>query len=59
VTIRNQYTNLTLLIAGILVIFVVRGLLATTITVPYTFHLFDTLTVVGAWFILLKGYRNL
>jgi hypothetical protein len=56
---KKRYTTLLLLIAGILAIFFVRASLANTFRTPYTFQLFDTLTVAGALFILLKGYRSL
>lgn len=56
---KNKYTTLAVLIAGILAVFVVRALLANTFRMPYTFQLFDTLTVAGALFVLLKGHRSL
>lgn len=56
---KNKYANLILLIAAILGIFVTRTLLATDITMPRTFEVFDTLTIAGAFFILLKDYRCL
>lgn len=56
---KNKYTTLAVLIAGILTVFVVRALLANTFRMPYTFQLFDTLTVAGALFVLLKGHRSL
>jgi len=54
---RNN--SLILLILGIAIIFVGRAFLAANTAVPYTFHLFDTLTVAGSLFVLLKGYRDL
>lgn len=59
VVMKNRYTTLILLIATIPAIFIGRTLLATKFTMPYTFQLFDTLTVIGALFVLLKGHRNL
>lgn len=56
---KNRYTAFILLIMSILVIFVTRALLAAKITMPRTFEVFDTLAVVGAFFVLLKGYRVL
>lgn len=56
---KNKYTNLILLTAATLAIFIVRTLLATKITMPRTFEIFDILTVTGAFFIVLDGYRNL
>lgn len=56
---KNRYTAFILLIMSILVIFVMRALLAAKITMPRTFEVFDTLAVVGAFFVLLKGYRVL
>lgn len=56
---KRKYTTLILLIAAILTIFVTRTLLATRITMPRTFEVFDTLTIAGALFVLLKGYRVL
>ena len=59
VIMKNRYTNLILLIAAILAIFVTRTLLAAKITMPRTFEVFDTLTVAGGLFFLLKGHRSL
>ncbi|NJC96788.1 MAG: hypothetical protein C3F07_07945 [Anaerolineales bacterium] len=56
---KIKYTNLMLLIATILAIFIVRTVLATKITMPRTAEIFDTLTVTGALFIVLNGYRTL
>ncbi len=56
---KNKYTTLLLLIAGITTVFVARTWLASHITVPRTFEIFDTLTVAGALFILSKGYHSL
>lgn len=56
---KNRCTTLILLVAAILAIFVTRALLATKISMPRTFELFDTLTVTGALFVLLKGHRDL
>lgn len=56
---KYRYTTLILLVATILVIFVARALLATKITMSRTFELFDTLTVTGSLFVLLKGHRSL
>lgn len=56
---KNRYTAFILLIMSILAIFVTRALLAAKITMPRTFEVFDTLAVVGAFFVLLKGYRVL
>lgn len=56
---KSKYGTLILLIAAILTIFVTRALLAAKIAMPRTFEVFDTLTVAGAFFVLLKGYRVL
>lgn len=56
---KNKYTNLILLIATTLAIFIVRTVLATKIIMPRTFEIFDTLTVAGALFIVLNSYRTL
>ena len=37
-------------------IFLGRALLSTHFTMPYTFHIFDAVTVVAAILVLLKGY---
>lgn len=55
-SLKNKYTTLILLIVGILAIFFIRAVLAANFTMPYTFHLFDTLVVAGALMVLLKGY---
>ena len=47
------------LVLGIVIIFSGRAFLAAKTTVPYTFHVFDTLTMAGSLFVLLKGYRDL
>lgn len=47
------------LLLGIVIIFAGRAFLAANVTVPHTFDLFDTLTVTGSLFVLLKGYRDL
>lgn len=47
------------LVLGIVVIFVGRAFMAANVTVPHTFDLFDSLTVAGSLFVLLKGYRDL
>lgn len=56
---KSKYGTLILLIAAILAIFVTRAFLAAEIAMPRTFEVFDTLTVAGAFFVLLKGYRVL
>ncbi len=56
---KNRYATLVLLVAAILALFVMRALLAEKIAAPRTFEVFDTLTVTGALFLLLKGYRRL
>lgn len=56
---KSKYTTLILLIMGILAIFFVRALLAADFPMSNTFQLFDTLTVAGVFFVLLKGYRVL
>lgn len=56
---NKRHAILSLLIAVILTIFVTRALLASLLPVPRTFEIFDTLTVAGALFVLLKGYRSL
>lgn len=55
----KRYTTLSLLIAAILTVFVSRTWLASIISAPRTFEIFDTLTVAGALFILLKNSRCL
>lgn len=56
---RKRYTIPVLLIAALLLIFLVRTLLAARVPVPHSFHLFETLTVAGALFVMLKGYPSL
>lgn len=56
---KNKYTTIILLIAAILAIFITRTLLAAKISMPRTAEIFDTLTVTGALFIVLNGYRTL
>lgn len=56
---NKRHTILFLLIAAILTIFVARAWLASLLPVPRTFEIFDTLTVAGALFVLLKGYCSL
>jgi len=57
--IKNRYTTLFVLMAGILAIFIGRALLSAHLSMPYTFHLFDTLTIAGSLFILSKNHSNL
>ena len=54
---RNK--TLILLFLGIVIIFAGRAFLATELTVPNTFHLFDMMTVSGSLFVLGRGYRDL
>lgn len=56
---KNRYLIPAFLVAGILAIFVARTLLAESFHIPRTFHLFDTLTIIGALLVLVKHYRNL
>lgn len=56
---KNEYSTFLLLIVAIMMIFVTRALLASHITMPRTFEIFDTLTVAGSIFVLAKGYRSL
>lgn len=56
---KNKYAAFFLLLAAIITIFFARAWLASSIPAPRTFEIFDTLTVAGSLFILLKGYRNL
>jgi len=56
---KNRYTTLMLLSAGIVAIIALRALLAGRFAVPHTFQIFDTLTVAGALLILLQGRRDL
>lgn len=56
---KNKYTPLVLLIAVALAIFFARAWLADKFTDLHTFHVFETLTVIGAILVLLKGYRTL
>lgn len=56
---KNRYTTLVLLILAILAIFAIRVFLAERITMPRTFEVFDTLTVVGALAVVLKDRRYL
>lgn len=56
---KHKYTALFLLISAIVTVFVTRIGLASRITVPRTFEIFDTLTVAGALFVLLKSHRSL
>lgn len=56
---KYKFSTIFLLTAAIMMIFVTRIWLASHITVPRTFEIFDTLTVAGSIFILVKGYRSL
>lgn len=56
---RKQIIPLFLLITGILSIFLGRALLASRFSLPYTFQLFDTLTVAGSLLIIVKHYHGL
>ncbi len=56
---KNKYAAFFLLLAAIITIFLARALLASSIPAPRTFEIFDTLTVIGAFFVVLKSYRNL
>lgn len=48
-----------LVLAGIIAVFFVRTLLALNDEMPRLFDLFNTLTIAGALFVLLRGYRSL
>lgn len=56
---KNKYTPLILLSAAALAIFFARAWLANKFTDWYTFQVFETLTVIGSIFMVLKGYRAL
>jgi hypothetical protein len=56
---RNRHITLILLLAGIEAIFLGRALLSTNFTMPYTFHLFDAITVIAAIVVLLEGHPYL
>jgi hypothetical protein len=55
----SSYLKLILLAAGILAIFLVRTLLAVHYPVPRLFDLFNSLVVLGAVLVVLRGYRAL
>lgn len=56
---KRHYTPLFLSIGIIVIVFIARASLAPIFNVPRTFEIFDTLTVVGAFFIALINYRDL
>lgn len=56
---KLQLKVLLLLVAGILAVFIGRAILSVYAPMPYSFQLFDTLTVVGSLWVVLKGYRSL
>ncbi len=56
---QNQYKTLILLILGVLAVFIARALLAANYEVPYTFQLFDTMTVIGGLIAIVKYHRFL
>jgi hypothetical protein len=56
---KHKYTTLYLIIAALTAIFFMRTLLAPIVNMPRSFEIYDTLTVVGSLFVLLKGYRGL
>jgi hypothetical protein len=56
---KYKFSTIFLLTAAIMMIFVTRIWLASHITLPRTFEIFDTLTVAGSIFVLVKGYRSL
>ncbi len=56
---KRPYTSLFLLIVMIVIVFIARILLAPIFKAPRTFEIFDTLTVAGAFFVLLKSFRSL
>jgi hypothetical protein len=56
---KNRYSTIFLLIVAIMMVFVTRIWLASHNTIPRTFEIFDILTVAGALFVLLNGYRRL
>lgn len=56
---KNRYAVFLLLVAAIATVFAARAWLAFPLNLPRTFEIFDTLTVTGALFVLLKGYRSL
>lgn len=56
---KHKYTTILLLVVAIMAVFVARTWLASNFTVPRTFEIFDVLTVAGAFFVLLKGFRSL
>jgi hypothetical protein len=55
----SRYLTLLLLIVGILAIFLGRASLSAHLSIPYTFHLFDTLTITGSLLMLTKRHSNL
>lgn len=48
-----------LLVVAVLAVFSARPLLASVVTLPHTFHLFDTVTAAGALLVLAAGSRHL
>ncbi|MBE0671565.1 MAG: CPBP family intramembrane metalloprotease [Anaerolineales bacterium] len=56
---KNKYSTILLLIAAIMMVFVMRTRLASNVTMPRTFEIFDILAVAGALFVLMKGHRSL
>ncbi len=58
-SVKKRIAPFSLLITGILGIFLGRALLAPHFTIPYTFQLFDVLTVGGSLLIIMKHYHSL
>jgi hypothetical protein len=56
---NHKYTTLSLLIAGILAIFVGRTLLVARFDLPRSFEIFDSLTVLGSLIVIGMGRRHL
>lgn len=58
-SVKNRTLPLILLVMGILAIFLGRALLSAHMNIPYTFHIFDVLTIAGSLFIISKNYSSL
>lgn len=56
---KNRYTILVVLVAGILAVFIARAVLADDFAALQTFAVFDTLTVGGALLVILRYQRDL
>jgi hypothetical protein len=58
-SVKNRTLPLLLLVMGILAVFLGRALLSAHANMPYTFHIFDVLTIAASLFVLSKNHSSL